>query len=321
MDNVREKVLFYHLLPPEDQVAIEVFVQENPEWQPVFEEANRLADLVASARQAIQSPDEEEALAYLLATRYYSKDVPRELADSLEEMKARLRADPELRTVHDSLLARLEELEEASDAKKHFERLSGADTSSDDRGPVGRNSPAASRIIAPMRWVLAAVVAFLFAYGALFAISEVVTPDHVKLAELDSDELFVEGFHDAPMRSGERVEMESNDVTSDYLYVEALGILKEARSTTLGLFPRFDEQALAEAETLLEQVIEREDPNSFVQLDAYYFLGKVHLARGEEGEAQRAFQRVVRGEGRNAPQAADILQKLAADEAFDPSDV
>jgi len=102
----------------------------------------------------------------------------------------------------------------------------------------------------------------------------------------------------------------SDTVQVQTVYLEALSVLQEARTSTLGLFPRFDPERTTEAEQLLTQVAERTPPTSFLALEAQFYLGKVNLAQGQVDAARTHFRRVVKQDGRKAEEARRILARL-----------
>lgn len=326
MDTIKEKILFFHELPADEQADVRGYVAEHPEWQPVLAHAQGLTDLLRAAQGLTAEPPTQDMLAHLLVAQALGvENLPSAMAEACARAEEALATDPAYREHYETLVARLETLTAETDPVAHVERLSGHTVASapqgtaappaSDRSPTRRNRPPQ-----PVRLALAATVSLLVVYGALWGISELTTPAHERLAAIDADELYVEGFGTAAVRSGNDAAADAAPAapSPDALYLKALKQLREARTSVLGLFPRYDDVALSEAERLLGEVIAAEDAGSFVQLDAYYFLGKIHLARGDKPEARDALLRVVRGEGRNAPAASDILQYLAADEAYDP---
>ena len=323
MDAIKEKILGFHSLSADEQAAVRTYVAEHPEWEPVLARAEDLTDLLQAAQGLTAEPPSQDMLAHLLVAEASGVEtLPPAMADAYARAEEALATDPAYREHYEALGARLKTLTAEADPAAHFAQLSGhtvepaaqesaAASPANDRPPARR-----SRLYQPVRLALAAVACLLVAYGALWGVSELTTPTHERLAAIDADELYLEGFSRGAMRSGNEAAAPAS--SPDALYLQALEQLRGARTSILGLFPRYDDAALREAEGLLGEVIAAEEAGSFVQLDAYYFLGKIHLARGDKPEAREALLRVVRGEGRNAPAASDILQHLAADEAYDP---
>jgi hypothetical protein len=96
----------------------------------------------------------------------------------------------------------------------------------------------------------------------------------------------------------------------DALYLKALPLLKEARTSTLGLFPAYDADALREAETLLRDVVDRSETESFLWGEALFYLGKVNIAQKDVTTARDLLQRLAQGDTRRSDEAYQILVRL-----------
>jgi TolA-binding protein len=92
--------------------------------------------------------------------------------------------------------------------------------------------------------------------------------------------------------------------------VQALHQIRQARTTTLGLFLRYDPERLRRAEELLQEVVAAEPPGTFLQLEARWYLGKVNLAQGEVEPARDQFKTVAQQQGHHAHEAAELLLEL-----------
>lgn len=192
--------------------------------------------------------------------------------------------------------------------QKHAPPPSGADRP-DEAGVEGRARR--SRVVG---WAAATAVLGLAAlYGVLYVGSRLAQPETARLAALDADEMDVEGY--SLQSAGSRAA--GGGASPDALYLRALGHLREAPVSTLGLFPRYDEGELERAATLLARVGREAEPGSFLQLEAAYYLGKARLAQGDRAGATQALKRVIAGEGRQASEAAHLLQELHAEAAYD----
>jgi len=333
MDAPVEKILFFTVLSADEQAEVRAFVDENPSWKPILNQAAAMADLLQAAQGATAAQPTTDMLAHLIAAEHLLiRPLPAEMVEAQDRAEEKLATNAAYRETYEALAARLRALTSGTDPAAQFERLAGhsakavVDPHANDEGrehrtndrPAARGSRVPStRMPQFLRLSIAIAATVLVLYAMLWGISEMTTPTHERLAAIDADELYVEGFG-ATRSSPNEATAADAPPGADVLYLEALEHLRYARSDVLGLFPRYDQEALSKAETRLRSVIDAEEAGSFVQLDAYYFLGKIHLARGEEEEARVAFLRVVRGEGRNAPSASGILQELAADDAYDP---
>jgi len=101
-----------------------------------------------------------------------------------------------------------------------------------------------------------------------------------------------------------------DSVSADRLFLQALVKLRAARTTTLGLFPRYDDEKLAEVQALLQQAVEAADPGSFVGLEARFFLAKSYLAEERVNEARGELQILARRDSRRAAESVTLLQDL-----------
>jgi hypothetical protein len=172
-----------------------------------------------------------------------------------------------------------------------------------------------------VRYAAAAVLAVLVLYGALRVASRLSQSQMERLASVEEEQLRVEGYTSGNLRlrgGGASSGAATVDSASlDQRYLRGLRSLRAARTSTLGLFPRYDEAALRRAERRLEAVAEETEAGSFLHLEALFFLGKARLALGDKAGATRALRRVAAGGGRLTPEAQDLLETLYEDAAYD----
>jgi tetratricopeptide (TPR) repeat protein len=193
------------------------------------------------------------------------------------------------------------------------EEASGREDRLPERERDGKRAPdrepkrGADPISRPARWAIAAVALCVAVYGLLYAASWSTQSTVDRLAAMDVSTDVIEGYQ---TRVRSPMPQASADTMPDDLYLRALPLLRNARTSTLGLFPHFDLRKLSEAESLLQRVVDRTEPGSFLQLEAYFYLGKINLAQGEVETARTQFQEVVRREGRRAESAYQILKEL-----------
>jgi TolA-binding protein len=277
------------------------------------------------------------------------------LQTSFQRIEAKIEENSDLQDQVAAMRRRIEDAESAVDPVAHFESLTGhrvsdfdavdaaatdeplyaaADNGTRDRVPeAGRRddavragdrdaqSPKRDGVMAriarstPSRWAAAAVALFLV-YGALYFVSWSSQSTLDRLAVVDVNEDVIESYQTrvrSPLPEAEE------DTTADDLYLQALPLLRNARTSTLGLFPHFDHRKLREAESLLQRVVDQTEAGSFLRLEAYFYLGKVNLAQGEVETARSNFKRVVQREGRRATEAYQILKRLQEEYAADAS--
>jgi hypothetical protein len=143
-------------------------------------------------------------------------------------------------------------------------------------------------------------------YLGLLAVSHLTVSPLDEIAAFEEEDL--RGFGSA-LRSASPGP-DANDTVDRY--EDALALLREVRSSMLGLFPRFDAQALQTAASLLEQVIAREANGSVLQMEAYYLLAKTRLAQHDVPAARAALQPVITSDDIRTPYAEALLEEIAA---------
>lgn len=320
MENIEEKILQFVELSPDEQQAVEAYVDAHPQWRPLLEEVKALEE-VRREVQLLREVD-DEALAYYVVAQHFGVGASAPLQRVFDRIEARLARDPAFRDRYEVLIRRLEEIASGLDPIAQFEELSGFRVAAEgemkpDRDRVERDAARngrsfvneVARIIPHphvMRWAVAAVLVVAVLYGGLFVVSYATQTETERLALVDASEIEVEGYELNTRGSQEPLD----SLSTDTLYLEALYTLREARTTTLGLFPRYDQEKLDQAEELLRHVIEREADDSFLQHEAYFFLGKVHLAQGEIEAARSNFKAVAMREGQRTDEAVQILTEL-----------
>ena len=328
MKEIEQHILNYRELSPEEREAVEAYVAEHPEWTSLLREVKGLEALAEEARLFDAPEDAENALAYYVVARHlHPGGLSPALRELFADLEARLDTDAELRARCEAMEARLQEVMDAIDPVAHFEQLTGrqlknrgsggANGSADapdetqtapDRPPKSSGTSFGVRVKRVSRWVGMAAVALAAFYGVLFTASKLSQSEVEALSFVAMSEMELEGYSVRTRSASPSPEEEAP--STDVLYQRALSALQSAQTSTLGLFPRFDEQELSRAESLLQQVVEQEEENSFLQLEAYFFLGKAHLAQGKVDSARADFKRVVIGEGRRTQDASAILERL-----------
>lgn len=179
-----------------------------------------------------------------------------------------------------------------------------------NRGAASRNAHTESprhiseQVWLGMRYAAMTAALLLVVYGGLLGISIATQAPAERMAVLDPDEMKVEGYQ-VRTRSATAAPR-----SNDERFLRALDVLQSAHSAPLGLFPRFNEAEVREAQDLLTTVVDNEEAGSFLQLEASFFLAKTHLAQSEIEPARAALKRVVMGEGRRINEATRMLESL-----------
>lgn len=331
MDNVEEQILSYPHLSVERQREVEVYVEEHPKWAPLLRDVRGLESFVRGGTDEAGETSLDVLLTAYVVVRHVQdrRSVSSALEQLFEALEERLKNEPELRERVDAIRHRLERAEARLDPVAHVEEVTGhslapegeetstsADARSTDGADASERAPTGSlfdwigRLPLAVRGVGAAVVLLLGTYAALFVASEASQSTLSRLAAVDVSTQMVESYYSSNTRSA----LPSADtLTADGLYLEALSTLRDARTSTLGLFPRYDSTALEEAETKLKRVLDQTESGSFLSLEAQFYLGKVALAQRRVEAARDRFEMVVKREGRLAEDARRILQTLQAE--------
>jgi len=325
MDDLEEKILSYPHLSGEEQRGIEAYVEENPEWAPLLRDVRSVEGLSANVRADLPS---DALLATYVVVQHLHPEGDRRISDQLRaafaRIEARIEEEDALRRQVEAAERRLQEAESAIDPVSQFEALTehtlgrengagGEENESPDPEPEPARQTASSwwemirglPRLARMGGVAALVLAGV--YAGLYGVSLVTQSTLDRLAAPEVSEQVVNSYATAEMRSaGPGTEERSVDDQ----YLEALSLLREARISTLGLFPRYDAETLGQAKQRFGQVLEAVDPDSFLALEAHFYLGKIALAQGEVAAARTHFKTVVQREGRQTQEAYEILKTL-----------
>lgn len=319
MNDVEEQILSYPHLSVEAQREVEAYVESNPEWAPLLRDVRTIEGLPAPAQADL--PSDALLATYVTVQHLHPEDVPTRLKSAFSRLEARLEEEETLRREAAAARQRLEEAEAAVDPVSRFEQLSGHTMKSEAESETTKRTEPASegRHSTPsllevflnlpvlVRRGAAVAVVLVAVYGGLYGISRVTQSPLERLAAVDISSQVVENYANADLRSPVA---EADTPSVDDQYLDALSALRKARVSTLGLFPRYNADTLNEAEQGLEEVLEQVEPESFLALEAHFYLGKIALAQEEMNVARRHFKTVVNGEGRQTDEAYEILKSL-----------
>lgn len=319
MDDVEERILAYPHLSPEEQREIELYVESNPEWAPLLRDVRTLEN-----RSELSTGNHEFGglvATYVVMRRLHPEQVPSELQRAFRRLEARIEDDEALRDEVESARRRLAEAEESFSPIARFEELTGHSLEENPRSEKADTAERASadelalpqifervlEVPLVLRRLALAIVIVGVLYGGLFAVSTATQSSLERLAVVDGSDDVIENYTSTQTRSA------GTDLTTssvDSLYVEALSSLQAARSTTLGLFPRYDHASLTRSKQLLGRVLKGAEAGSFLALESHFYLGKIALAQGNAERARRHFATVVDGGGRKTKEAQRILRAL-----------
>ena len=301
--SLQDKILRYPLLSLAEQREVEQHVQEHPDLLPLFEEVQALAGILHEAQRFRRTPLDDEALAYYVATKHVSTNAPPPfLQEAFDHIEAQLQADPALQARRDAFAERLQALDAAVDPVDQFERLTGHTLTVPHALEEPTASPSARRTV--YLGMGAAGVVLFAVYVVLAFMSARSVPAVERLAAFTPSEVDLEQLHTHGSAAPDDLP------PSEALYLKALPVLRDARTSTLGLFPHYDSKALARAASLLEEVAGTEATDPALRLEAQYLLAKVRLAQHSEPDAEALLRTVVAAQGWRSADAMTLLEEL-----------
>jgi TolA-binding protein len=330
MENIEEQILSYPDLSVEKKREVETYVEAHPEWASLLQDVRAIEALIPDVET--ERASDGLLTTYVVVRHLHPDAASAELKEAFRRFEQTVDENPELQERVEAARQRLENAEAAVDPVAQFEELTGHSldpkngdaTASASTTATTRETAAPSqsdgssrslvdtllRLPLAVRWAGAAVAVLVAAYGVLFAASEASQSTLDRLAAVDVSKQVVDNYASTTTRSPGS---SADTLTAGQLYVDALTAVQEARSSTLGLFPTYDSEALDRAERLLKQVLDQTESGSFIALEARFYLGKVNLARDQVEPARSNFKIVVEREGRMAAEARSILKTLESE--------
>ncbi|WP_103020850.1 hypothetical protein [Salinibacter altiplanensis] len=322
MDDIEKQILSYPHLPQETQQDIEAYVEQNPEWASLLRDVRSVEGLSANVSAGLPS---DTLLATYVMVRYleHDEDMSARVQKAFGRLEARIQEDDELRREVEAAERRLREAEAAVDPVSHFEALTehelaaqetldpaARDAAGSDHGTSSLPTGSWWDVFEGLPWLVprgvAVAVILVGLYGGLYGISLTTQSTLDRLAAVEVSEQVADNYASARMRSAPP---EASSVADEH-YLEALSILEDARISTLGLFARYNTDRLGQAQQRLGHVLEETEPNSFLALEAHFYLGKIALAQRNVEAARTHFKTVVQREGRQTQEAHEILKAL-----------
>lgn len=323
MENVREQIFAYPQLSTEEQRAVEAYVEDHPEWAPLLRDVRQIESSFG------QWPDSEPILAAYVVAQYVGVEASASsrLRETFTRLEQALEHDAELQARVDEIRGRLQRAEAELDPVSHFESLTGhtleersesASESSMHRRARSGSQTSESFVGRLMRKFVAlplvargvgtVVIVLVVGYLGLFVVDQATESPLKQLAGVEVSNQMVESYY-SPQTRGPRSERDTA-LPVDELYLRSLATLRNAESSTLGLFRQFDADSLRQAERGLQRVLNRAERHSFLALEARFYLGKTCLAQRQVDKARAHFKTIVEQEGRRAADAHRILRRL-----------
>lgn len=160
----------------------------------------------------------------------------------------------------------------------------------------------------PLQWGFAGLLLLGLLAGGLWGLDQATRSPLDRLAAIDVSETRIEGYR----TTASQAVSAPDSASADRLFLRALVKLRASRTTTLGFFPRYRDPPLSVARALLQEVIDRAPADSFVGLEARFFLAKTELAREDVDAARQQLLVLARRDNRRAVEAVSLLRDLQA---------
>jgi hypothetical protein len=300
--DIAQRIADYPSLPPDERAEVEAYVARHPEWQEEMDEALALAQVLDAL------PGDEMSLEAFVVDEAMGLDSP-----AMLRMRERLASDAALAREAEALRAHLHLLTGGmAPPAEQFERLTGRPLDpppSPDAVPRGirtaapravdRTAAAPPRRARTLRRATVLLGALALVYTGLFAASASLTPDRTRVAGLDELTALPEQVVRGP----------SDDALQQRLG-QAFVAASAARHTTLGLFPRYDNEVLDVVADSLVAISAAAQPESAVAQEARLALGRIRVQQGRDAEAARILGALVREGNYPASTARRVLDGL-----------
>ena len=101
-------------------------------------------------------------------------------------------------------------------------------------------------------------------------------------------------------------------LTNEQRYEQARVLLRDVRTSTLGLFPHYDASRLQTAGSLLADMVNQQGDETRLQLEAAYLLAKVRLAQHNVPAAREALTLIIESDLDHNVRKADAEALMAA---------
>lgn len=283
--NIEDWILDYCGYDKVEKHQVEEFVQNNPEWETVFQSARHWDALLSDARM-IADPDHDEVhLPYAVVTgsSFWTRRA-RPLQQLVARIHRRVEKEERLSDVRFQLEERIHELGSETSAIDHFESVTGQRFRAFGRlkrGPRSAGAPRLTQNVVSTGFVVGRKLVRGFTllagvYLILFAASTFRESPLERMAHLTSDDY---SWTELGISTrGNDIEWERSMVNR---YNEALRLARSSSRSFFGLFPTYRMDKLSRARVLLLRTISSQEKQESVPPGAYLTLAKLHFLLGD----------------------------------------
>lgn len=309
---VKEKIERYDELSESERLAVDLYVDQHPEYRELLRRYKRFDRLLrlARAKDCVATDD----LARVVTAPYYSAKPTDDIEELEEEIRVAIRAEPALQEIASEYEARLSEVESAFDPSEHFSALRSAGRARAGSRPPSRTngwgrSGGPSRFhstpVSPSRLFLAALIGAVALFSSFAMLEGSRTSGVEQAADFHADELSP-GYYSSVLFDADHPGASS----SEAYFLDALGSLRQADQSVLGLLGSYDPAKLTAAVAALERVIELEHHRSGLAAEARLLLAKVLIHQNRLADARAHVRWVTEEDGATAERARELRETL-----------
>jgi hypothetical protein len=311
MESPEERFFQYPRLDPEEQRLVDEYVAANPAQASVFEQLRMLGELFQRLEQDHVAGPSDELLSYYVIRRHLSGDPgSSELTAIFDRVEMAIRDNPGVYERYQQMVIRLEQITSQSEASpEHMYRLNRQVGGSEGDGSDDENEDVRSGIMpisrgwqSPLRVAASIAIVAGLGYGSLSIVSEQTRPASERLVALEK--LAATG------PSFARVTRSGQSYDPGHVYASAMKDIEAARRSVAGLFPHYDREGLNAARDKLRTVVRDAEPDSYLQMQGYFALGKLAVALEDKEGARDALIRVAEADSLAWPEAPVLLRLL-----------
>ena len=316
METIKDQIWNYGQLSTSDRQEVEAYVDAHPEYRDFLDEVKWLYACFAEAGILGSGSVTDEALAYLVASKYVEKHpVPPLLEASYYRLANKVAEDGDAEARYLEIKQRMEYVASFSDPSSEFERLTGH--SLDD--PAWEEGDAwASRAlkfsedrgaVAPLKFRSRQVkrMAFpAFAGLGLVLLSIWFGNANERLAYTEPVWL----GSDAELIALRAIDLPLDSIPGDVLILKAQLVLNDAQQHWMNSYYWYNGSLLDRAEEMFMEVINRSGNSERLIAASSYFLGKIHLARGDKQKARSYLKDAAQLQETWSYEAGELLKRI-----------
>jgi hypothetical protein len=314
MKNFDEYIWSFGQLARPQQEEIERYVAAHTEYIQVFEDVKSMYRMLEEVNAFTDEVPGDSALAYYIAHQYLQHHpLPDGLRTSFENMKRRIDRNPEIRLRFEEIRFRMDRIASHSDPLMQFEALTGHTLSpqsspgsppasgmfAGDREPthpLSRGRSRGLRILGASLSLIVAATVFLFAANRID-----------RLAYTDPALLVLDGYE--PVARSEYRLPATAGIDEQFIYGQAA--LRDAQRAWLGIYYRYNQDRLDEAQDLFERVRRSGQETALLWHEATYYLAKIAIANEDLESARRLLNELTTNTGPRTVEAGSLLKRLA----------